>query len=62
MARHFIVDGIEYPDPGPEVTPDQFKQMMQTFLPELATAEMKEEKQGEDTVYHFARRVGTKGV
>ena len=61
MARIFIVDGTEYPDPGPEVTPDQFKQMMAGFLPELATAEMMEEKQGEDTIYRFKKRVGVKG-
>ena len=61
MARIFIVDGITYPDPGPEVTPDQFKQMMAGFLPELATAEMTESKQGEDTVYRFNKRVGVKG-
>ena len=61
MARTFIVDGTEYPDPGPEVTPDQFKQMMAGFLPELATAEMTEEKQGEDTIYRFKKRVGVKG-
>ena len=60
MARIFIVDGATYPDPGPEVTPEQFKQMMAGFLPELATAEMTESKQGEDTVYHFKKRVGVK--
>ncbi len=32
MARKFIVDGTEYPDPGPDVTPEQFKQMMVGFL------------------------------
>ncbi|GAI79743.1 unnamed protein product, partial [marine sediment metagenome] len=51
MARIFIVDGTTYPDPGPDVTPDQFKQMMAGFLPELATAEMTQETQGEDTIY-----------
>ena len=61
MARIFIVDGTTYPDPGPEVTPDQFKQMMAGFLPELATAEMTQETQGEDMVYHFKKRVGVKG-
>ncbi len=61
MARKFIVDGTEYPDPGAEVTPDQFKQMMATFLPELATAEMKTETVGEDTIYRFKKVVGTKG-
>jgi PRTRC genetic system protein C len=61
MTRKFVVDGTEYPDPGPEVTPDQFKQMMAGFLPELATAEMTEEKNGEDTIYRFKKRVGVKG-
>lgn len=61
MARIFIVDGIEYPDPGPEVTPEQFKEMMAGFLPEMATADMTEEKQGEDTVYRYKKRVGVKG-
>ena len=61
MARKFVVDGTEYPDPGPEVTPDQFKQMMAGFLPELVTAEMTEEKNDEDTIYRFKKRVGVKG-
>ena len=61
MARIFVVDGITYPDPGPKVTPDQFKQMMAAFLPELATAEMTQEAQGEDTIYRFKKRVGVKG-
>jgi PRTRC genetic system protein C len=61
MARKFIVDGTEYPDPGPDVTPEQFKQMMVGFLPELANADMTSEKQGEDTIYRFKKRVGVKG-
>ncbi len=61
MARKFIVDGTEYPDPGPDVTPEQFKQMMQGFLPELSNADMTTEKQGEDTIYRFRKRVGIKG-
>ncbi len=61
MARIFIVDGTQYPDPGPDVTPEQFKQMMATFLPELSNADMTTEKQGEDTIYRFRKRVGVKG-
>jgi PRTRC genetic system protein C len=61
MARKFIVDGTEYPDPGAEVTPEQFKDMMVGFIPELANSDMTTEKAGEDTVYRFRRRVGTKG-
>lgn len=61
MARIFIVDGTTYPDPGPDVTPEQFKQMMVTFLPELATAEMTTETKDEDTIYRFKKLVGVKG-
>ena len=61
MARIFIVDGITYPDPGAEVTPEQFTQMMAGFLPELATAEMTQETVGGDTIYRFKKRVGVKG-
>lgn len=61
MARKFIVDGTEYPDPGVDVSPEQFKQMMVGFLPELANADMTTDKVGEDTVYRFKKRVGTKG-
>lgn len=61
MARIFIVDGTQYPDPGPDMTPDGFKQMMATFLPELSNADITEEKQGEDTIYRYRKRVGTKG-
>ncbi len=61
MARIFIVDGTQYPDPGPDVTPEQFKQMMAGFLPELSNADMTQEKQGEDTIYRFKKRVGVKG-
>jgi PRTRC genetic system protein C len=61
MVRKFIVDGTEYPDPGLDVTPEQFKQMMVGFLPELANADMTTEKQGEDTIYRFKKRVGVKG-
>jgi PRTRC genetic system protein C len=61
MARKFIVDGTEYPDPDPGMTPEQFKDMMAGFLPEIANAEMTTEKQGDDTIYRFRKRVGTKG-
>ena len=61
MGRVFIVDGTEYPDPGADVTPEGFKQMMAAFLPELSNADMTTETQGENTIYRFKKRVGTKG-
>ena len=59
--RIFVCDGVEYPDPGPEVTPEQFKELMQGFLPELSNSDMTTDKVGEDTIYKFRKRVGTKG-
>ncbi len=59
--RKFIYDGRQFPDPDPNMTPDEVRQSMAQFFPELANAEVIEAKQGDDTVYDFKRRVGTKG-
>jgi len=61
MAREFIVDGRTFPDPDPNRSVEEVKVMMTGFFPELANAETREQKKGEDTSYEFVRRVGTKG-
>jgi PRTRC genetic system protein C len=61
MARVFVYDGREFPDPDPNLSVDEIKQMMTDFFPELANAEVKEHQRDQDTLYEFARRVGTKG-
>lgn len=61
MARIFIVDGREFPDPDPEQTPEQVKKLMSDFFPELISAETKEHERGDDTLYEFIKKVGTKG-
>jgi len=61
MARVFIYDGREFPDPDPNLSVDEVRRMMSDFFPELANAEMRESKRGEDTVHELVRRVGTKG-
>ena len=61
MARVFIYDGREFPDPDPSLSPDEVRRMMADFFPELANAEVREHRKGEDTVYELVRRVGTKG-
>lgn len=61
MARVFVYDGREFPDPDPNLSPDEVKQMMTDFFPELANAEVREHKRDEDTLYELVRRVGTKG-
>lgn len=59
--REFVYDGRSFPDPDPNLSPDEVRQMMSDFFPELANAEVRQHQKGEDTVYEFQRRVGTKG-
>ena len=61
MARIFLYDGREFPDPDPSRTPEEVKEMMADFFPELANAEVRESKRDEDEVFELVRRVGTKG-
>lgn len=59
--RKFVVDGKLYPDPDPTMTADEVRQNLSSMLPELANAETHQSKDGDDTIYTFERRVGTKG-
>ena len=61
MARVFVYDNREFPDPDPNMSPDDVRQSMTNFFPELANAETKESKRGEDDIFEFRKRVGTKG-
>ena len=62
MARVFIVNGKQIPDPDLKKTVEQVRRdLAETFFPDLANADVREEPRGEDTFYHFTRRVGTKG-
>jgi PRTRC genetic system protein C len=61
MARVFVYDGREFPDPDPSMTPDQVRQTMADFFPELANAEIKQAARGENTLYELVRKIGTKG-
>lgn len=61
MARIFVYDGREFPDPDPNLKVDEVRQNMANFFPELSNAETKESKRGEDTIFEFKKRVGTKG-
>jgi len=61
MARIFVYDGREHPDPDPSLTPEQVRETFVPFFPELATAEVITSQRGEDTIHDLRRRVGTKG-
>jgi len=61
MTRIFKYEGKEYPDPDPSLPVEEVRQSMANFFPELSNAETKETKKGDDTIYAFEKRVGTKG-
>ncbi len=61
MARVFVYDGREFPDPDPSLSVDEVRTSMSNFFPELSNAETTESKRGEDTIIEFKKRVGVKG-
>ena len=61
MARIFVVDGREFPDPDPQLSVEEVRQQLSEFFPELANADTREEQRGGDARYVFTRRIGTKG-
>jgi PRTRC genetic system protein C len=62
MARLFIYDGREFPDPDPNVSVEDVRRQLSEYFPELTNADTREEKRGDDTVYTFSKRIGTKGA
>ena len=61
MARQFIYDGRTFPDPDPRLSVEDVQRQLADYFPELVTADTREETRGDDTLYTFARRIGTKG-
>jgi len=61
MARLFIYDGRTFPDPDSRLSVEDVRRQLADYFPELANADTREERRGEDTVYSFSRRIGTKG-
>jgi PRTRC genetic system protein C len=59
--RVFVYDGREFPDPDPKMSVDEVRQSMTSFFPELANADTRQSKRGEDDLIEFRKRVGTKG-
>lgn len=62
MARIFVYDGREFPDPDPRLSVADVRTHLADFFPELANAETREEQRGEERIYTFTRRIGTKGA
>ena len=60
-ARVFVADNREFPDPDPDLSIDEVKNMLADFMPELHTAEVKETEKDGKTYIQFIKKVGTKG-
>ena len=61
MPRLFMYDGRIFPDPDSRLSVEDVRRQLADYFPELANADTREERRGEDTVYSFSRRIGTKG-
>jgi len=61
MARIFMYDGREFPDPDPSKTPEEIRATLTDFFPELSNADIRTAERGEDMLYIMERKVGTKG-
>jgi len=62
MARKFIADSREHPDPDSNQSIEQVRDMMANFLPDLVNATWTTQEKDGDTIIEFQRRVGTKGI
>lgn len=62
MVREFHYNGIRIPDPGPDLTIDQVRDLLTPSYPEIATASVSgPEASGSVLRYTFSRAIGTKG-
>jgi PRTRC genetic system protein C len=62
LLREFHFNGIRVPDPGPELTVEQVRDLLTPNYPEIATASVSgPEAIGSALRYTFSRAIGTKG-
>lgn len=62
LPREFCYNGIRIPDPGPNLSVDQVRDLLTPNYPEIATASVSgPEATGSVLRYTFSRAIGTKG-
>ena len=62
LLREFQYKVVRIPDPGPELTVDQVRDLLTPAYPEIATASVTgPEDTGSGLRYTFNRAIGTKG-
>lgn len=62
LAREFTYNGIKLPDPNPEMSLEQVREVYSPAYPELTTAAIEGPEVTNDKIaYRFVRAVGAKG-
>jgi PRTRC genetic system protein C len=62
LLREFQYNGVRIPDPGPELTVEQVRDLLTPSYPEIATASVSgPEDTGSVLRYTFSRAIGSKG-
>ena len=62
LLREFYYNGVRIPDPGPEMTVEQVRDLLSPSYPEMATASLTgPEDMGNVLRYTFNRAIGSKG-
>ena len=62
LQREFQYNGVRIPDPGPELTVEQVRDLLTPNYPEIATASVSGPEDKDSVLrYTFSRAIGTKG-
>ena len=62
LLREFDYNGVRIPDPAPQMTVDQVRDLLTPTYPEIATATLTgPEDTGAALRYTFSRAIGSKG-
>jgi PRTRC genetic system protein C len=62
LLREFNFNGVRIPDPAPQMTVEQVREMLTPTFPEIATASLTgPEDTGTVLRYTFSRAIGSKG-
>jgi PRTRC genetic system protein C len=62
LPREFVFNGSRIPDPDPQMSVDQVRDLLTPSYPEIATATMTgPEDTGTSLRYSFSRAIGSKG-
>jgi PRTRC genetic system protein C len=62
LLREFHYNGVRIPDPGPELTVEEVRDLLTPNYPEIATASVSgPEDTGSALRYTFSRAIGSKG-